>query len=173
MSVTITESGMTFGPFLDEHCFYIEKSKVYNKLQSGLQIAEFLLIQPDKNSLLVVEAKSSAPNPTNKDSQTNFDNYITEIAEKLFNAFSLGLALCLERHVNNKDEVSNCFKQMSHNSVKVKLLLVINGHKDEWLIPLNEALQKKLRSVSKIWPLEVITINEKTAKKYNLIQTPI
>jgi hypothetical protein len=171
MAITITESGMTFGPFLEEHCFHIEKSKVYIKLQYGLQIAEFLLIQPEKNSLLVVEAKSSAPNPINKDSQIKFDNYITEIAEKLFNAFSLGLALCLERHVNNQDEVSNCFKQMSHSSVKIKLLLVINGHKGEWLAPLNEALQKKLKSISKIWPLEVITINEKTAQKYKLIQT--
>ncbi len=41
------------------------------------------------------------------------------------------LALCLDRHVNNKDEVSNCFKQMSYDTVKVKLLLVINGNKDE------------------------------------------
>lgn len=36
MSVTIAESGMTFGPFSKEHCFYIEKSNVYNKLQNKL-----------------------------------------------------------------------------------------------------------------------------------------
>ena len=169
--VTIPESGMTFGPFLKEHCFYIEKSEIYRTIQNGLQIAEFILIQPDNNSLLVVEAKSSSPNPANKDSGIKFDDYITEIAEKLSNAFTLGLALCLERHTDNKDEISECFKQITHDSVKVKLLLVINGHKDEWLAPLNEALQKKLKCFSKIWPLEVITINEKIAERYKLIKS--
>jgi hypothetical protein len=105
MAITIKESGMIFGPFSDEHCFYIEKSDIYNTIQNGLQIAEFLLVQPDKNSLLVVEAKSSSPNPTNVDSKGKLDDYIAEIAEKLLNAFTLGLALCFERHIHNKDEI--------------------------------------------------------------------
>lgn len=170
MLVTIRESGMKFGPFSDEHCFSIEKSIIYNKIQSGLQIAEFILVQPDKNKLLVVEAKSSSPNPVNRESQIKFDDYITEISEKLLNAFTLGLALCLDRHGNNKDEVSNCFKEIAHDSVKVILLLVINGHKEEWLIPITSALQKKLKNISKIWPLEIIAINEKIAQRYHLIQ---
>ncbi|MFH1097692.1 MAG: hypothetical protein V1749_09375 [Candidatus Desantisbacteria bacterium] len=170
MSVTIEESGMIFGPFLDEHCFYIEKSSAYKKLQNGIQIAEFLLIQPDKNRLLIVEAKSSSPNPDNKESQNRFDYFIAEISGKLLNAFTLGLALCLERHVDNKNEISKCFKEITHDSVEIVLMLIINGYKEEWLVPLNEALQTKLYCTSKIWPLKVCAINEKIAQEYRLIQ---
>jgi hypothetical protein len=170
MSFTIVESGMTFGPFLEEHCFYIEKSNAYNKLQSGVKMAEFFLIQPDKNMLLVVEAKSSSPNPTNKESEHQFRDFIIEIAEKLSNALTFGLALSLERHADHKDEISRSFKDVAYDSVEIVLLLVINGYKKEWLVPLNEALQKKLKSTCKIWPLKVVAINEKIAQKYNLIQ---
>lgn len=170
MAITIPESGMTFGPFPDKHCFHIEKSNIYKRIQNGLQIAEFLLIQPDKNKFLVIEAKSGSPDPTNAESKESFEDYITKVSQKLLNAFTLGLALCLERHVNNKDDISNCFKEITHDSVKIILLLVINGHKEEWLIPITEALQKKLKSISKIWPLEIYAINEKIALKYHLIQ---
>ena len=171
MAITIPESDMTFGPFPDEHCFHIEKSRVYDKLKNGLQIAEFLLIQPDKNKLLVVEAKSSSPDLANPESKESFDDYITNVSQKLLNAFILGLALCLERHVNNKDDISTCFREITQDSVKVILLLVIKGHKKEWLIPITEALQRKLKSISKTWPLDVFAINERTAQSiYNLIQ---
>lgn len=171
MAITIPESGMIFGPFPEEYCFQIEKSKIYNKLQNGLQIAEFLLFQPNKNKLLVVEAKSGSPDPTNQESKESFEDYITKVSQKLLNAFTLGLALCLERHIDNKDEISTCFKEITHNSVKIALLLVIKGHKEEWLIPITEALQKRLKTISKIWPLEIYAINEKAAQSiYNLIQ---
>ncbi len=167
MGMIIEESGMKFGPFSDEYCFHIEKSNTYLKLQTGLQMAEFILIQPDQESLLVVEAKSSSPKPTNN---IDFDKYIAEIAEKLMNGFTLGLAICLGRPGRYSDEISRCFKEIAHNSVRIKLLLVINGHKDEWLMPINDALKKKLRCISKIWPLDIVTINETAARKYHLIQ---
>lgn len=167
MVMYIKESGMIFGPFSEEHCFHIEKTNIYLKLQTGLQMAEFILMQPDKESLLVVEAKSSSPRPTNK---IDFDEYIAEIAEKLMNGFTLGLAVCLGRPGRDGDEISQCFKEIAHNSVRVKLVLVINGHKDEWLTPINDALKNKLRCISKIWPLDIITINEIMARKYHLIQ---
>jgi hypothetical protein len=58
---------------------------------------------------------------------------------------------------------------MAYDSVQIKLLLVINGHKEEWLAPLNEALTSKLRNPMKIWSFKVIVINEKMAQSYNLI----
>lgn len=41
---TIVESGMTFGPYPDGRCFYIEKSNTYADIQQGVQMAEFLLL---------------------------------------------------------------------------------------------------------------------------------
>ncbi len=169
MSIVIEESGMKFGPFHEDYCFYIEKSNIYLKIQNGLQIAEFLLVRPEKNKLFIVEAKSSSPNPVNKESQDKFDNFITEISEKLLNAFTLGLSLCLKRHTHYKDEIPKYLTEIEHSSIQVVLLLVINGHKEEWLSPLNEALQKRLKCASKIWPFQVVVINEKIAQNYGLI----
>lgn len=170
MSFTIVESGMTFGPFLEEHCFYIEKSTAYNKLQNGMQMAEFILIQPDKNMLLVVEAKSSSPNPTNTESSQQFRDFIQEITDKLSNALTFWLALYLERHAEHKGEMSSYFKDIAFNSVEIVLLLIIKGHKKEWLVPLKDALQKNLNSTCKIWSLKVVVLNERLAQRYNLIQ---
>ena len=42
----IIESGMTFGPYPDGHCFYIEESESYKSIKAdGVKIAEFLLLQ--------------------------------------------------------------------------------------------------------------------------------
>jgi hypothetical protein len=38
----IVESGMTFGPYPDGRCFYIEKSNTYADIQQGVQMAEYL-----------------------------------------------------------------------------------------------------------------------------------
>lgn len=171
MTVAIEESGMTFGPFLEEQCFHIEKSNIYKKLQNGVPIAEFLLIHPEKDLLLVVEAKSSSPNPLNRESGLKFDDYIEEISQKLLNAFNLGLSLYLERYVENIEEMPDCFREIDYGSVTIILLLVVKGHRDEWLVPLQEALQKKLKHASKIWPLKVIVINDTIARRYKLIQT--
>jgi hypothetical protein len=63
---SIFESGMAFGPYSDGHCFHIEKSATYLKVQQGVQMAEFLLIRLDNgkpSAVWVVEAKSSTPRP--------------------------------------------------------------------------------------------------------------
>ena len=83
----IMESGMTFGPYPDGHCFYIEKCAVVDKINKnarkseGVQIAEFLLLTLENELpiIWVIEAKSSSPQPNN---QIDFDGYIKEIREK-------------------------------------------------------------------------------------------
>ena len=91
------ESGMKFGPYPEGKCFRIEKSKIYEEIQQNVKMAEFLLLRPSQ--ILIIEAKSSTPNPK---TQPNFDNFIKEVSEKLSNALSLGLALYLKRHPNEK-----------------------------------------------------------------------
>ena len=61
------ESGMDFSPlFESNNTIYIEKSIFLNKLGNGVKTVEFLTLMPGKK-LYFVEAKSSAPNPSNKD----------------------------------------------------------------------------------------------------------
>jgi len=168
----IIESGMTFGPYPEGHCFYIEESATYNKIKQGVKMAEFLLLRTanDKSPvILVVEAKSSTPRP---ETQPNFDVFIEEIREKLVNAFSLGVASCLKRHTQTEEELPEAFKVLDLSAAKFRLVLVINGHKKEWLSPIQDALKKSLNLFVKIWalsPTSISVINGEGARQYGLI----
>ena len=170
----IVESGMTFGPYPQGHCFFIEKSATYKKIQNNVKIAEFLLLHHSKDGtpvVWVVEAKSSTPRPA---TQPNFDEFIEDIHEKLINAFSLGIAICLKRHNTNRSELPNIFKTLDLSIASVRFVLVVKVHREAWLPPLQEALSKALHSTinTKIWnllPLSVAVINEDLALKLGLI----
>ncbi|MDC8445797.1 MAG: hypothetical protein LV471_07720 [Nitrosomonas sp.] len=168
----IVESGMTFGPYPDGRCFYIEKSNTYADIKEGVQMAEFLLLCIDNGKppvLWVVEAKSSTPRP---ETQPNFEEFTAEIREKLVNAFSLGWASRLKRHQRTEAELPDPFKTLDLSVTEVRFVLVINGHKEEWLPPIQEALKKALNSTVKTWsfsPTSVVVINEELAREHGLI----
>ncbi|HMA63921.1 MAG TPA: hypothetical protein VKO63_01940 [Chitinispirillaceae bacterium] len=165
----INESGMTFGPYPDGMCFYIEKSELYSNVKQGVQIAEFLLLkhQSGKPVIWVVEAKSSSPRPETK---PNFDTFISEIREKMVNAFSLGWAAILGRH--DADELSESFNTLELKDSAIRFVLIIKNHNEAWLPPLQDALKIALHSTIKTWslsPLSVLVMNENIATKHGLI----
>jgi len=167
----ITESGMTFGPFPSERCFYIEKSKCYAAVQEGVQIAEFLLLKPQQQgtTVWVVEAKSSSPRP---ETQPNFAEFIDEVRAKLVNGFLLAVAARLQRHPEAEDELPTAFKTLELTTQGFRFVLVINGHKREWLAPLQSALVQALKPVIKTWALpatSVAVLNHELAEQYGLI----
>ena len=162
---------MTFGPYPKGLCFYIEKSKCYAAIQENVRMAEFLLLRTSNDSpvIWIVEAKSSTPRP---ETQPSFDDFIAEIREKLVNALSLGWASCLKRHQEAEAELPERFKTLNLSEVDVKFVLVINGHQEGWLPPLQEALGNALRSTVKCWafaPTAVVVINDALAQQYGLI----
>jgi hypothetical protein len=165
----ISESGMTFGPYPEGHCFYIEKSKTYQKIKEGVKIAEFLLLHSQDESIVwIVEAKQSSPRPEN---QPNFDAFILEIQEKLTNALTLSVATCLKRH-STYEELPNSFQTLDLKKASFRLILVINGHPEEWLPPLQDALKKALKPTIKTWNLSatsVVVLNDKMARSQGLI----
>jgi hypothetical protein len=168
----IIESGMTFGPYPVGQCFYIEKSQCYKNAQDGVQIAEFLLLrqQPDKPPVVwVVEAKSSAPRP---ETQPNFAEFIDEIRNKLTNGFLLGIAACLQRHAAANAELPTPFKILDLQQTGFRFVLVINGHKEAWLEPLQSALSLALKPVVKAWALPAVSVavlNHELAQQHRLI----
>ena len=170
--ISITESGMTFGPFPVDHLFYVEKSEIYQKLQDRVKIAEFALLRMDSGqprSLWIVEAKSSAPQPA---TIPNFDEFLREICEKLVNAFNITLALSLGRHAEYAGDLPPLFKSLDLSSAGFRLILVINGHQTDWLPPLRDALVKLLRLTLITWdmtPLPVVVLNQELAEQYGLI----
>ncbi|MGR9105663.1 MAG: hypothetical protein ACU843_01925 [Gammaproteobacteria bacterium] len=168
----IVESGMTFGPYPEGRCFYIEKSNTYKGIQQGVPIAEFLLLRTGQGKppvVWVVEAKSSAPR---RENQPNFDEFIAEIHRKLTNAFSLGWACCLKRHQISDAELPEPLKMLNLSRADVRFVLVIRGHQYTWLPPIQDALKKALHATVKTWafsPTCVAVINEALAREYGLI----
>ncbi|MDY6991664.1 MAG: hypothetical protein SVR94_03525 [Pseudomonadota bacterium] len=165
----ILESGMTFGPYLEGYCFYIEKSKIYKSIQKDVKIAEFLLLRSSQD-IWIIEAKSSTPRPTTKQ---NFDEFIEEICQKLLHALFLTVAICLGRHQLASEEFPEQFKTLDLAIVNFRLVLVINRHRDEWLSPLKENLVKALRPILKTWAISadtsVTVLNDDLARKHGLI----
>jgi hypothetical protein len=168
---TIIESGMTFGPYPAGQCFYIEKSACYERVQEGVQMAEFLLLKQQQQgpTVWVVEAKSSSPRP---ETQSNFAEFIDEIRSKLTNGFLLAIAARLQRHPAANNELPAAFKALDLQAQGFRFVLVINGHKQEWLAPLQSALVQALKPVVKTWALpatSVAVLNHELAQQHGLI----
>jgi hypothetical protein len=166
----IVESGMTFGPYPEGQCFYVEQSPCYTRIREGVQIAEFLLLrqQQEGPTVWVVEAKSSSPRPD----KVNFAAFIDEVRSKLTNAFLLTIAVRLQRHNAARDELPDSFKALDLQTLQFRFVLVINGHDPQWLAPLHDALSRALRPVVKTWALPaipVLVLNHTLAQKHNLI----
>lgn len=167
----IIESGMTFGPYPVGQCFYIEKSACYQKVREGVQMAEFLLLKELQQgpTVWVIEAKSSSPRP---ETQPNFAEFIDEIRAKLTNGFLLAVAARLQRHPAADRELPEAFKKFDLKARGFRFVLVINGHKQEWLEPLQSALVQALKPVVKTWALpatSVAVLNHELAEKHGLI----
>ena len=168
----IVESGMIFGPYSAGHCFHVEKSNLLKDLGAGVKTAEILVLRADREmpQVLVIEAKSSSPRAENG---PRFSEYIAEIQEKLVNGFNLGVASILKRHSLAQSELPNPFQEIDLAACQFFLVLIINGHKKEWLPPLKEALGRALDSTVKTWalgPSAVLVLNEEGARKKNLIK---
>lgn len=166
--VQINESNMIFGDFEEDKIFKIEKSKLHNKIGSGIKVVEFILLR-NENELDFIEAKSSSPRPT-RQNIIRFNEFIKEISDKFIHSFNLFYSAILKR---NKDyaEINDNFFQLDNSKVKLKFILVIKGHEIEWLLPISDALKRYLSYQNTIWKSEVIVMNDKIANKYNLIKS--
>lgn len=173
MSVgAIVESGMSFGPYPQGHCFHIERSRLYGRIAHGVKMAEMIVLPcaaADPPRLWIIEAKSSTPRP---ETQPSFDDFICEIRDKLMNALTLLIAASLGRHENGRDALPETFKTTDFARADFRLVLVINGHQDAWCVPLQDALSKALHATVRTWALKrtsVAVINDATARRYGLI----
>lgn len=168
--VQIKESNMIFGDFEEDKIFEIEKSKLYNKIGNGIKVVEFILLR-DENELNFIEAKSSSPRPT-KQNNIRFNEFIEEISDKFIHSFNLFYSTILKRHKDYR-EMNNNFFELDNSQIKLKFILVIKGHEIEWLLPISDALKRKLSYQNTIWKSEVVVMNDKVANKYNLVKSVV
>ncbi|MCF4113202.1 MULTISPECIES: hypothetical protein [Dethiosulfovibrio] len=160
-TLTIEESGISFGPFDPELVYPIENSALYektNQKNGKVQIAEFILLKDvDKSTskakfMWMVEAKSSSPAPKDDSSkrlESPFEVYMEKVTSKL----------------------SNTLQLLISGAIEIKIVLVIKDHPLEWLEPISDSLKKKLAPFARIWRVKsenVVVINEEMAKKFGL-----
>lgn len=162
----IFESYMKF--CLDEkQTFRIEKAKVTERLTNVMPCEYIAWIN---DSLCLVEAKSSAPSPNSK---ANFDKYIHDIAQKFTDSILLFNAILLKRHKDDDfKELPDAFKKLNGKE-RYTLYLIVHGHKEEWMIDIQDALKMQMRHVLKAWNIEdfrLKAINHETAQNLHLIE---
>lgn len=172
MSITINESGITFGPYAESVCFQIEKSPIYTHLGKDVKMVEFVLNRltaGGEQVFCLVEAKQSSPKP---DNLTDFSTFISEISEKMIHGISLLLAILLNRHGSSEEILPESMRSVDLSRCKARYILVINGHKEEWLPPIQDALRKSLRSMDTTWnfgPNTVVVLNDEKAAEYSFL----
>ena len=166
MSITIDESGLQFGANNNADIFHIENSHIYKSLGDSVSTIEFILYK-ENHSILMIEAKSSSPQPSNR---KDFDGFIDEIYVKFAHSIDLFFSIIVKRLKDNHNEMPDNFKTVDYANAKIKLLLVINGHSIKWLAPISEALTRRLKMQLKTWRLEVAVLNNELAADYGLLK---
>lgn len=165
MTLQISESGMNFGNYKPEHVFKIENSHLHKSVGFGVKSVEFVLLR-GSDKIFYVEAKSSSPR--SETSWERYQEFLDEITEKFVHSFDM---LCAWRfgRLNDGGEISDDLRSVVCADAKFVFILVIHGHKREWLLPLQDELRKKLRYHYSIWKSTVIVMNEEIAKGYHLV----
>lgn len=161
----ILESGMVFGHYRPEQVFKIENSQMHKHVGTGVRSVEFILLR-GADKLFFVEAKSSSPKA--ETSLERYQEFVKEITEKFVHSFHMFCAWYTGR-VSDEGEIGANLKTVTYDEAKFVFVLVIRGHKKEWLLPLQEELNQKLRYHNSIWKTNVIVMNDEVAKTYHLI----
>lgn len=170
MKEYVCESGMRFGPFSLDALIKMEEIPQYKAIQQGAHMSEFIYYEEEKQRLISVEAKTTAPNPDSEaveDPKERFREYINDIREKFENSLDLYVNMAL------KGEIPDLFKNIDYRNLEIIFILVIKEQKKEWLGNVKDAMEMAVRSVirtNKIWKCKVLVINEEIAKKRKLIE---
>lgn len=145
--VTFEESKMTFS-FPEDDVYRIEKSPLLADVE--LKATECVVRKGD--ILLFVEAKSSTPRPQLED---KFDQFINEISTKFIHSLVFYNALML-RHDGKELPIN--VKNVNLSDVGYSFILVVHGHKLEWLPPLMDALKSSMRHTLKLWNISDVAV---------------
>lgn len=167
MRQILEESGMRI-PYQDDACYMIEKSALVARLQ-GVKIVEFVQAN-GKGKLVMVEAKTSAPQPENKG---DYDEYLKEIREKFQNSISILNAARLKRREEIFNELPQALKDVDYKKAHYWLYFVIKESKDDWVVNLSEDLHRQLHPFLKSWNIpdaNFVVANEGMARSLGVVE---
>lgn len=139
---------------------------INEKIGQGISTVEFLY-SPNVDRLWFVEAKSSSPQQ--KANEERFNDFIKEIVAKFTQSFGVYQASRCGRY--GKTILGEKLMDQDRSMLEVKFILVINGHRADWLPPIREALLKEMIVHNKIWKSTIIVWNDQMAMKRKLVSS--
>lgn len=158
------ESGMEF-IFDESDCFHIERSETYREMSGGVKVCEAVVW--NRNRILFIEAKSSFPKPG---SQENFQQNLSVVCEKFLHSVLLYAGLAVGRPYSRASTLPVNLSVKALKTSPMIFYLIINGFKEEWIVNIHDAVNKKCAALKKVFKIDYITvINDRTARKYGLI----
>lgn len=164
--ITVTESGMTFGPFDERNLFKVEDSPFVRRL-NGIKACEFVCWNGVTNQLVFIEAKSSVPNP--RTSPEQFESYFIEMLEKFDNALQMLVAGVLIRSEELSDQLEAGIAQVNWSQATILFYLVIPDVPNEFLPGLTDKLRQILHRQLGIWKAHAFVINRQQALKRQIV----
>ncbi|MBO1520438.1 hypothetical protein [Oceanisphaera pacifica] len=164
--ITITESGVTFGPFAQDTIFRVENSPCAARL-GGIKACEFVWWSASNNKLVFIEARASVPNP--QKSLSEYEQYFSDMLEKFDNSLQLLLAGTAPRHTELVRELGPSMANINWQQADIQFYLVIPRAPREFLNSLTDKLRQTLHRQLKIWRINIFVINEDMARSHGLL----
>ncbi|MGR7921231.1 hypothetical protein ACU6RQ_09000 [Zobellella denitrificans] len=164
--ITIQESGLTFGPFVPDSIFRVERSPCVARL-SGIKACEFAWWSADDGKLIFIEAKSTIPSA--KNSPQEYEQYFSDMLEKFDNSLQLLLAGGWIRHTDLAAELSKLIPDLDWQQAEILFYLVVPKAPREYLGALTDKLTQILGRQLKIWRARAFVINEQMARDKGLL----
>lgn len=168
MTVEITESGVTFGPYQDGDVYHIETCTEVSSLGDGIKRVEFIVkldqIAPKGHRFALVEAKASIPRDT--------DAFFDDIAEKIERSLMLWAWGAIGRHEGINRQLPLAFKSNDWGLQRIELIVVVPQMPDAALAPSTEKFRSRLRGMARSAHIsigDIWVLNESRAKKRGLI----
>jgi hypothetical protein len=168
--ITISEPGLTFGPFSPDDLIWLEQSPIYLGLPDshGVKMAEFAWVKTSGGRCMtyVVEAQNTFPRPANCKAA------IQELKEKFSNAMALIAALKVGLHAVHQSALPASFDAYSMADLGHQLVLVIPDIPSEQCEGVRVLLEKGLRSITCLWALNypaIVVMNRQIAIRQGLI----
>ncbi|NTU50231.1 MAG: hypothetical protein HGA87_05005 [Desulfobulbaceae bacterium] len=165
MSISIVESGVTFGFFAQSDVFEIEK--VLNTMKLGEHVCrvEFIVRDvSDKAAIVFVEAKKTIPRES--------DDFFADIRVKMINSLTIWYTAVCGRQNQIKPLLPDNLKDFKHLTLPIKMYLVIPEVPDDMLPQLSDKFRKCLTVEQKIWAIcqsDISVLNSVRARKYGLV----
>lgn len=170
MMKIIRESDIRFGEFDTDRLFEIEKACRNNKIGKGIKTVE--LIYLTERELIFLEAKSSCPNPANREESAEknqkYEEFFSDVSEKYIDSINLFFASVLGRHDFSAQVGKELLERTEFKDVRFIFMLVVSGADESWLSGQRAELEARLFHWRKIWKADVVVLNDTLARKKGL-----